>query len=183
MSRYIETMKYFILLLFPLLLLSCANDASRSSEGADSAAIPEDDLRGTGMAEQERRLRREQYFIWDVDADKKTISKNPHLKAEFFNVDTLIEGLNEKYPEIVLEKRRISNDTLYAEIKNAEYLTNQMGSLGSEQYIAQAVINLTAIEGIRYVRIDFAEGSHAAPDTWSREQFAHYKEQEDVRLQ
>ncbi|RYF84325.1 MAG: hypothetical protein EON98_09525 [Chitinophagaceae bacterium] len=82
------------------------------------------------------------------------------------------------YPNIRLEKVKQSNDTLYTQIKNANYLTEQMGSAGSEQYIAQAVLNLTSAPGVKYVRIDFEVGSHAMPDVWSKENFKDFKEVE-----
>ena len=179
MPRYLFTMKYILPVLTLTVLLSCTNSADDSST-SDSAAVTGAELRPTELLEQEQKMKREQYYIWEVDADKKTITKNPQLQPEFFDVDTLIAGLNEMYPEILLEKVRLINDTLYTQIKDAAYLTDQMGSFGAEQYIAQAVINLTSVEGIRFVRIDFPEGSHASPDVWSRENFAAYKEPEVV---
>lgn len=168
-------MKWLSLLLL-LALLSCENNANKESvadstennnpAAADTAAL------GPELPVADRR----QYFLWEVDADQKTKKKNPQARPEYGNVDTLITGLNELYPQIRLEKKRLSHDTLYTEIKDAQYLTEQMGSTGSEQYIAQAVLNLTAVKGINYVRIDFAEGSHASPDVWSRKNFSDYKE-------
>lgn len=174
-------MKHLLFLLSATVLFSCSNQASDDA-GETPGATPAE-LRPSELTEQELKLKREQYYIWEVDANKKTITKNAQLQPEYFDVDTLITGLNEMYPEIKLEKTRISHDTLYTQIRNAQYLTNQMGSFGAEQYIAQAVINLTAVEGIRFVRIDFPMGSHAAPDVWSRESFAGYKESADVPLQ
>ncbi|HUC82265.1 MAG TPA: hypothetical protein VMR70_15275, partial [Flavisolibacter sp.] len=112
---------------------------------------------------------------WKVDADQKTIRQNPKLVQPVLSVDTLIAGLNEMYPKVKLEKVKQSNDTLYTQIKEADVLTEQMGSAGSEQYIAQAVLNLTSAKGVKFVRIDFEMGSHAMPDTWSKENFKGYK--------
>lgn len=172
-------MKYLFLIATMAVMLSCSNNANDSSD-SDTTSLTGAELRPSELTEQEQKRKREQYFIWEVDADKKTMTKNPQLLPEFFDVDTLIAGLNEMYPEIKLEKVRVANDTLYTQIKDAAYLTDRMGSLGAEQYIAQAVINLTSIEGVKFVRIDFPEGSHASPDVWSRESFAAYKESEDV---
>jgi hypothetical protein len=171
-------MKNFYLFCLLVSVMSCTSNTGNASldEGDTAAAAAQ--FRTPELAEQEQKMKRQQYFIWQVDADKKVLLKNPQLQPEFFNVDTLIAGLNEMFPEIRLEKIRLSNDTLYTEIKDASFLTERSGSLGAEQYIAQAVINLTSVEGIRYVRIDFPEGSHASPDVFSRDQFAVYKEQE-----
>ena len=88
----------------------------------------------------------------------------------------LIKGLNQSYPKIQLDKIKISNDTLYTEIKDSYYLGESIGSYGANAYIADAVINLTSIQNIRYVKIDFEDGSHISPGTWSKEEFENYTE-------
>lgn len=112
------------------------------------------------------------YYVWDVNVEKKTLKKNPAIVTA--DIDSIISGLNNQYENILLEKVVLRKDTLHLKISNSEYLTNQMGSGGSDQYIAQAVINLVSVPGIKYVHIDFKEGSHAAPDTWSRKNFPGY---------
>jgi hypothetical protein len=122
-----------------------------------------------------QELSKDDFYVWQVDSDQKTIKQNPKLHEAALGIDTLITGLNEMYPRIKLEMVRLSNDTLYTQIREANVLTEQMGSSGSEQYIAQAVLNLTSARGVKYVRIDFEEGSHAMPDVWSKENFKDYK--------
>lgn len=153
-----------------VLLLSCSNNAS-SPSAADTTATQEYD----GSELEQPEADKSQYYIWDVNSDEKTITQNPQLRPDYYSVDTLLMGLNEKYPQVQLEQKRIGHDTLYTEIKNAQYLTEQMGSAGAEQYIAQAVVNLTSVKGINFVRIDFAAGSHTEPDVWSKESFSGYK--------
>ena len=115
-------------------------------------------------------------YVWQVDFEKKTKKKNPWFKREWLHVDTLIKGLNKLYPEIKLEKIKISGDTLYTVVKNSQYLSEQIGSTGAEAWIAETVINLTAAKGVKYVSIDFDAGTHAAPDVWSMDDYANYKE-------
>jgi len=66
---------------------------------------------------------------------------------------------------------KISNDTAYLKIPEATHLTQQMGSTGAQLYLAQVIYNLTEIPGIRFVNLDFEEGDHAAPGTYTRESF------------
>lgn len=177
-------MKPFFYLFFMALLIGCNNRSTEAS--AEKSSTDTTSSTGAGETElspEQMLIDQSQYFVWEVDADKKTISINPRLQPTYFHVDSLILGLNERYPKIVLEKKRLGHDTLYTEIKNATHLANRMGSLGAEQYIAQAVINLTAVNGVRFVRIDFAEGSHASPGVWSRESFSDYKEVDVVSLE
>jgi hypothetical protein len=135
-----------------LCLFSCGNSSGETAKENDTtaAAIA---WREAELTPEQMPATRQNYFVWDVDAESRTMKKNPFLQPEYFQVDTLIMGLNEKFPNIILEKKNISGDTLYTEIRDAAYFTEQSGSLGAEQYLAQAVLNLTAVQGINYVRI------------------------------
>ena len=115
-------------------------------------------------------------FVWLVDFDKKTKTKNPKFKQAYLNVDTLINGLNQIHPNIILDKIKISGDTLFTEIKDSEYLGEQIGSYGAFAYIADVVINLTSVKNINFVKIDFEDGSHISPGTWSKKEYGNYKE-------
>ncbi|MBL0146885.1 MAG: hypothetical protein IPP48_15365 [Chitinophagaceae bacterium] len=114
-------------------------------------------------------------LVWDIDFFGKTKTKNTDFKTEQLNTDSLIKALNDLYPEIQLSKVKMSGDTLFTQIKNSEYLTNNMGSSGTATYIADVVINLTTIKEIKCVIINFKLGSHATPDIWCRDDFADYK--------
>ena len=107
--------------------------------------------------------------------ENKLISKNPDFKNSNFFIDSIIKGLNLKYREIPLEKIKLSHDTLYTQIKNSEYLGEQIGSTGAAFYLAEAVINLTSVNGVKYVNLDFAEGSHATPGVFTRKDFEDFK--------
>ena len=115
-------------------------------------------------------------FVWLVDFDKKTKIKNPKFKQDYLNADTLINGLNQMHPNIILDKIKISGDTLFTEIKDSEYLGERIGSYGAFAYIADVVINLTSLRNINFVKIDFEDGSHISPGTWSKKQYSDYKE-------
>ena len=154
-------------------IFSCSNNANDKAI-SDSARLR--DLLGDSSEENIIELGKEDFYVWQVDNDKKTIKRNPAITDQYLNADTLIIGLNEKFPKIKLEKLKQSNDTLYTEIKDATFLTEQMGSSGAEFYIAQAVLNLTSVTGVKYVSINFEMGSHATPDVWSRAKFEDYKE-------
>jgi len=115
-------------------------------------------------------------YVWTVDFDKKTKTRNPNFKQEYLNVDTLIDGLNQRHTNIILEKTKISGDTLFTEIKDSEYLGERIGSYGAFAYIADVVINLTSVENIKFVKIDFEDGSHISHGTWSKKEFGKYKQ-------
>jgi hypothetical protein len=165
-------MRNIFIFLLVTVVWAC-NSNTRSTTEADTTKIRELPADDDEVTVDE--LTKEDFYVWKVDIDNKTVHKNPKLKTETLGIDTLITGLNEMYPRVKLEKLKQGHDTLYTQIREADVLTEQMGSAGSEAYIAQAVLNLTSAKGIRYLRIDFEMGSHASPDVWSKEDFKDYK--------
>ncbi len=115
-------------------------------------------------------------YVWLVDFENKTKKRNPKFKSEYLNIDTLIKGLNQLYPNIKLDKVKISGDTLFTNILDSEYLGERMGTSGAAQYLADVIINLTSVDKIKYVKIDFDLGSHASPGIWTAKDFNDYKE-------
>jgi hypothetical protein len=113
-------------------------------------------------------------YVWKSSYDY-TKSKNPSLSPLILNADSLVKGLNELNENILLEKLKISGDTIYTEIKNGTHLAEEIGTTGAEMYVADVVLNLTEVPGIKYVTINITEGSHMQPGTWSRENFIKYK--------
>src|SRR5688500_3061007 len=137
-------MKQLTAFFFLGFFFSCANNAGDKIATNDSIVDSSQTWQATEL--DAAPAEKEQYFIWEVDNNTKTLKKNPSLHPSFSSVDTLLMGLNERYPQILLEKKGLGHDTLYTAIKNAAYLTNQMGSAGSEEYIAQVVLNLTSVQ-------------------------------------
>lgn len=113
-------------------------------------------------------------YVWKSNIDfSKT--KNPDFNNGLLNVDSLIKGLNELNENVFLEKIKVSHDTIYTEVKNSEYLAEEIGSSGAEMYVADVVLNLTEVPGIKYVSISLQAGSHIEPGTWKKENFEKFK--------
>ena len=113
-------------------------------------------------------------YVWRAKPDY-TKKKNLEAQPVIINADSLIKGLNEYYADVFLEKVKQSGDTLYTSIKESNYLTQQMGSTGAEVYLADVILNLTAVPGVKHVHIDMQAGDHAQPGTWSADDFKNYK--------
>jgi hypothetical protein len=114
-------------------------------------------------------------FSWEATINDST-QRLEMIKKEGLGPDTLttlsvINFINTGNPVIKLELVKISGDTVYAKIQEAEYLTQRMGSTGPTMYLAAAVYNLTELPGIRFVNFDFEEGDHAQPGTFNRDSF------------
>ncbi len=140
-------MKY---LLSIFLFLAACNSADVENEDNDTVAV------------EKIVLQPEEIYAYSVDLDSMRRVAN-ELPPEYVQVDSMIKGLNARYPDIILEKIKQSNDTLYTKIDNAEHLTQRMGSAGAEAYFANLYFNLTAVPGVRYVKVDLEEGDHAGP--------------------
>lgn len=167
-------MKQFVFVFLACLFFSCNGNSDTGSTVVDSTTLADTSYKMFDKPDSAYEVVHPGFYIWDVDADKKTLKKNPELANKSINADSVINGLNLQYEGILLEKVNFRGDTINLRIKDSDYLTNQIGSSGAAQYIAQAVINLTSVPGIGHVHIDFEMGSHASPDTWSRKDFPGY---------
>ena len=163
-------MKNLYRLCIAITILGCDNNAKEApKEEFTETAIPE-----SVMIEATGSNPASVLFVWKSSPDF-TKEYNNQFKPEILHVDSLIKGLNEMNEKILLQKVKISGDTIYTEIKDSRYLGNEMGSTGAEIYIADLVLNLTEVPGIKYVQLQLTEGSHVQPGTWSKKDFAKYK--------
>ncbi len=159
-------MRKLLPFLLIIALLSCKNDNDDPSEPGttDTASVIETPV-----------VINTDLYIWDLDASTMTRTKNPRYEEGALPVDSLITGLNRKFPEIQMEKVKLSGDTLVTRIPDATFLTQQSGSTGAEHYVAQAVMNLTTVPGVNYVRLEFTPGDHAEPGVFSKKSFEKFK--------
>ena len=170
-------MRSFVILI-SVFLISCQTNSIKSDHVIMDSVKPTilTGTPATTLAHDTLKNSRVIPYFWLVDFDRKTKVKNPKFKQAYLNVDTLINGLNQVHPNIILDKIKISGDTLFTEIKDSEYLGERMGSYGAFAYVADVVINLTSLNNIHFVKIDFEDGSHISPGTWSKKQYSGYKE-------
>lgn len=167
-----------LILILPFLFFACKdssneiklvdNDSTRKLFNKDSSlkSFDADTSKSAGTIQ----------YAWLVDFENKTKKRNPKFKSEYLNVDSLINVVNRLYPNIKLEQVKVSGDTLFTKIMDSKYLGERMGTSGAALYIAELIINLTSVDKIKYVKIDFEEGSHATPGIWSANDFNDYKE-------
>jgi hypothetical protein len=150
-------MRNTILLFLAMALFSCAGEEEVTEEGTISG--PNNLLP-----------------YWDVDVVAKTYKRDTLANWGEFQLDSLISGLNERNENIKLEKSGSGHDTIFLTIKDAYYLTAELGSSGAEQYIASVVLNLTSVEGVNYISLDFRPGDHASPGVFGKELISGFKE-------
>jgi hypothetical protein len=83
------------------------------------------------------------------------------------------DGSKDEYPKITL--RKIEQQTAHIEIVNDQFLTENMGSSGAQDYLAVVTYTLTENTRIKAVNFIFQAGEHAMPGRYSREDFTNYK--------
>lgn len=86
----------------------------------------------------------------------------------------IINLLNKKYPGIRMEYVGMAGDTIITRIPDAMQLTQSIGTSGAESYLAEATFSLTEIPSIKAVKIEFEEGDHAMPGTFTRASFKDF---------
>jgi hypothetical protein len=166
-------MRLFLILL-AFYFISCDNNSIQTVSGDTTLQGAKPDTTSLVHYSDTSKSGGTKLYVWQIDYEHKTKTKNPMFRDEYLTVDTIIKGLNQAQPKIQLDKIKFSNDTLYTQIKDSYYLGESIGSYGANAYIADAVINLTSVKNISYVKIDFEDGSHISPGTWSKKEFENY---------
>lgn len=115
------------------------------------------------------------HYLWEPAFDKKTkkmvMRKVRPIPVDSLTKENLIAVLNDEYADIKVRFVKISGDTIFIKAGGGAYLSKQMGSSGSEIYMAEVTYNLTELPNINYVHFDFKPGDHAIPGTYSRTDF------------
>lgn len=117
-------------------------------------------------------------LFWTVDNTNKFKTRVYKDTVEITEPESVINGINSLYPAVDLKFVKKSGDTIYARIDSAAALSSDMGSFGAQEYISAVVLNLTTLDRVNYVNLDFQEGSHAAPGVFSKKSYEAFKEKE-----
>lgn len=114
------------------------------------------------------------HFYWEADLDPKeglVMRRATPIVRDSLNLRLIVARLNGLYPEIPFKVQHVSNDTVFLHVTDSRYLSQQMGSSGPEAWMGEVVYNLTELETILYVNINFKVRDHGAPGTYSRTDF------------
>lgn len=158
-------MKKFIPAIILLSFFSCNNNKTEPQ-----ATVPD----SVTVVKDSTLVITDTHYFWETDeSDPKKIAfkKSRPLSADSLNTNSILAMLNSTYPELKLSIKNTSGDTLFLNLDNGKYLTEQIGSTGAESYLGEVVYNLTEVAGIDFVNINFKQGDHAQPGTYSRTDF------------
>lgn len=104
---------------------------------------------------------------------RKLVSALNKTVEDFETTRPQTDVVKTEFPQINLQK--IEQQTANVEVANDQYLTQNMGSDGAQDYLAEVTFTLTEHPGIKAVNFIFNAGDHAMPGLYSRESFAAYK--------
>lgn len=155
-------MRYLTTLLFLAVMISCNNDASTSVKENDSSQI-------------QKWFDTDTLLVWDCSAEDHTKKRIFHPSDSITSAQALVNGVNKTYAEVKLTFDHISNDTMYVTIPKANWLTDQAGNTGAEQYLAFAALNLLEMKGVNHINFLFEGGAHARPSTYTDLDFDGWK--------
>lgn len=163
------------LLLFAIILFAAG--CSSATNETDEVTVEEEivDTPGTSEVEGSPLTVTTKPSLWTVEYEDNTntdkLKKPEDIQLSTLSAQDLIKVLNDNFDDVQLQFEKISNDTIFVKIPDSEKFTQQMGSTGSYNYMATTVFNLTELDHIKYVKIDFKEGDHGSPGTFTREDF------------
>lgn len=159
-------MRFLLPLFLVFFIFSCSGNKDEQNIISDSLSSP--------VSTDSNLVTSDQSYFWSVEDDGKgnlDLKKIRPISADSLNYNSILSMLNSIYPEVKMDVKKLSNDTLYLKTNNSKFLTQQMGSTGSFNYLKEVTYNLTEVNNIHYINFDFIEGDHAQPGTYSRSDF------------
>jgi len=166
---------FLSLLLFSIVVTSCVSDSSQTDKTQDSAVVIDSasivdtstvDLTPPALP---------YVVIFNEETARFDIVENPDAKNFEPNGDGYVEALNTKYPEILIRKGDLHEDTLNVFIDNATHLTQSIGSAGANSYLAEATYAFTELDSVKVVNFNFETGDHATAGPYTREFFKDFR--------
>jgi len=114
-------------------------------------------------------------LAWDVNPDSLVMKRITIFPDSSITLNRIVNGLNDKYPNVHIELLKQSSDTVYINIPNSDYLGEQMGDAGSSAWFADATINLTSAPGVNYVSYKMDLHSHAESNVIGKDSYKSWK--------
>lgn len=161
-----------VLFMFLVVMMGCTGSDTSNNEPVETDTLTETDS-AVDSSETGQTITNIP-SLWDVEVlsdHSEKLQQPADNKIATLSPVQLISALNESNSGISLNFKKISNDTIYVDIPEANYLADQVGSTGAYNYLATVVFNLTELNKIKFVNLSFKGGEHAVPGTYSRDDF------------
>lgn len=107
-------------------------------------------------------------YQFDTISNDFKLVKLREVKPDSLTVEGVTSIVNTTWPDVQVQYRMTSGDTVYLEVPESTILSQQMGSAGAQQFLSSTTYSFTELAGINYVFFDFDEGDHAVPGVYHR---------------
>lgn len=153
---------------------ACSSDSATDEDGAEVHI--EDTVHDVVIAGTDTSMMvKNSPFLWRADFEDASntykISKPIVARPDSLSGEHMVTLINNDWDSILVKYIKTSQDTVYLDIQNSEYLTQRIGSSGAENFIATTTYSLTELTGVKYVNFKFKAGDHATPGVYKRSDF------------
>lgn len=155
-----------------ILMISCANNESSDINQIDLGERELDTITNKTTSQEDRLPAGTSPLIWKYDSMEDTIRRVRYVSSDTLSSGYLIALINRAYiDKVILDYVKVASDTIFVKIQDSKYLTQQMGSAGSMDYMITTTFTLTELKDINYVNFSFDYGDHASPGTYSKKYY------------
>ena len=114
-------------------------------------------------------------LAWNTNSDSMSMMRDHSIPDSVITIRRIINGLNQSYPDVRVNFLKQTADTVFVEVPDATHLGEEMGDAGASAWYADAVINLTSVNGINFVSFKMDEHSHAGSTIIGRDTYKNWK--------
>lgn len=170
--------KLIIFLFFSCIIVACnSNDNQKEKENLSKGSVPDTATTITDAHDSIQTIINNS-LIWKVEQGtegQEKLTKPKNIIPDTLSSATLVQMLNDNFPDIKLVLIKVSRDTVYVKIPESTRLTDQIGDTGAENYLASVTFTLTETKNIKFINFNFKDGEHAEPGVFSRESFKNLR--------
>jgi hypothetical protein len=174
----LSEMKFYLIIY--LLLALCCQSCNIPIDNRKTPVEPIQSIDINSISEQAILLElnndsivRDGFLSWRFDKKLFIPVQNPSSNQDSITVEETIKLINEKkfFRKIQLKLTRVSNDTIYIEIPEAEFLTEKIGNDLAQDFLSTTTFILTDFEKINFVNLEFKSKSQIKAGVYNRDYF------------
>lgn len=168
-----QIMKNLIAIILIVSFTSCNSEQPETQNQHKNPTIAKTEE--TASSNDDAKTNRFPHYYWlgsfDTVNKRECLTRQTTFKSLNMAPNTLIDILNQREAECKVKFLKEHMDTIFIEVENASYLTQQMGSSGSWTWLAETTFTLTELKKIENVKMKFTVGDHAQPGNYKRDMF------------
>lgn len=162
---------YYIILFF--LIFGCKDSNEKKDITKPLNTIPTEE-----KSQENTTAYSAKHALWEYQFDEENndfkIKKIRPFNADTLNAKKVKSIVNKTWAKVQIKYIKTNKDTIFLAIPNSTVLTQQMGTIGAEQFLISTTFSFTELKGIQYVSYSFETGDHATPGVYERSTWNKY---------